>query len=266
MGNGGANNRPTRTPRNRPNMAKIEFRNVSYTPGLPRQGKPLLEHVSFGVDPGEGLTIMGPSGSGKSTLLRLCNRLIDPTDGKILLDGKPIEGYPVQLLRRRVSLVSQTPIFIQDLSLEKNLLFPINEGREATDPTDGLAPRLLEQVGLAPEILQRRPEDLSVGEAQRFSLARALAAEPEVFLLDEPTSALDPTARSQIEDLVKRLQAAHGWTLLFVTHDLEQARRMGGKGVLIIDGRVVESGTVEDLLERSQYEVTRRFMSGDLEP
>ena len=163
-----------------------------------------------------GLTAMvGSSGAGKTTLLRLLNRLDDPDAGHVLLDGKDVREYDVLELRRRVQYVGQVPV-----------TFPgtVAENLAVAEPSaDAVA--LLERVGLAPVLVERRADALSVGEAQRLSLARALACDPEALLLDEPTSALDTTSKSGVEQLIRSL-ADGGLTVVLVTHDPRQAAEL----------------------------------------
>jgi len=248
-------------------MAKIELRAVSYAvpPSAAGDGR-ILRQVSLAVEAGQSLTILGPSGSGKSTLLRLCNRLIDPGEGELFFQGRPMFELPVVELRRKVGLVFQTPILLKDLSLRDNLLFAVHCCRkDSPGDEEALAKRLLDQVGLPVSILEQRPEELSVGQAQRLCLARTLATHPEVLLLDEPTSALDPTARLGIERLVAALRRDHTLTSIFVTHDLAQARRLGGRAAVLVRGRIVEEGPVEAILDHPAQELTQRFVSGNLE-
>ena len=163
-----------------------------------------------------GLTAMvGSSGAGKTTLLRLLNRLDDPDAGQVLLDGKDVRQYDVLQLRRRVQYVGQVPV-----------TFPgtVAENLAMAEPSADAA-ALLERVGLSTTLVERRADALSVGEAQRLSLARALACEPEALLLDEPTSALDTASKGGIEQLIRSL-AGGGLTVVLVTHDPRQAAEL----------------------------------------
>jgi putative ABC transport system ATP-binding protein len=163
-----------------------------------------------------GLTAMvGSSGAGKTTLLRLLNRLDDPDVGQVLLDGKDVREYDVLMLRRRVQYVGQVPV-----------TFPgtVAENLAMADPSAD-TPALLGRVGLSPALAERRADALSVGEAQRLSLARALACAPEALLLDEPTSALDTTSKGGVEQLIRSL-ADGGLTVVLVTHDPRQAAEL----------------------------------------
>lgn len=244
---------------------KIEFESVSYRVSGEDEAKTeILRDLAFSVPAGQSLTILGPSGSGKSTLLRLCNRLIEPSQGVIRYDGRVLDTYPVAQLRRRIGLVFQTPVLFQDLTLKENLLYARTLDGKQPDRAELNVETLLERVGLPPAMLEQKPETLSAGQAQRLCLARTLAAEPDVLLLDEPTSALDPSAKLEIERLIVRLLEEAGRTGIFVTHDLDQARRLGGRAAVLVRGRIVESGPVEELLDRPREDLTQRFVSGSL--
>jgi putative ABC transport system ATP-binding protein len=163
--------------------------------------------------PADGLTLfVGPSGAGKTTLLRLLNRLDDPDAGTVLLDGRNVCEYDVLQLRRRVQSVSQVPVTFPG-TVTENVLLGLSGGADV--------PGLLERVGLSSSLASREADRLSVGEAQRMSLARALARNPDVLLLDEPTSALDAESKRGVERLIRRL-ADDGLTVVMVTHDESQ--------------------------------------------
>lgn len=215
---------------------------VSYV----RDGETVLEDVSA-VLKGPATCIAGPSGSGKSTLLRLLNRLADPQAGRILYRDRELDSYDVLELRRRVCLVPQLPALIEGTVGENVAFGPQLAGREI--PSERIA-ELLTLAGLDPSFAPRDADRLSVGEQQRVMLARALALEPEVLLLDEPTSALDDEAKAAIEAAVVELTRRLDVSLVVVTHDLEQARRLAQWVVRLSEGRVVSAGTALEVLAR----------------
>jgi putative ABC transport system ATP-binding protein len=218
-------------------MALFELDEVTLT----RAGRTVLDRVDATLPEGASC-IAGPSGSGKSSVLRLLNRLADPDDGTVRYREDDVRGRDPLELRREVCLVPQLPALL-DGSVEDNVRFAARlAGREPN------VPRLLELAGLRSAYRERDSSQLSVGEQQRAMLARALALEPRVLLLDEPTSALDVDARDAVERTVAELRERIDVSVVLVTHDLAQARRMASWVVRLDAGRVVEQGPVRELL------------------
>ena len=204
----------------------------------------IVQDISLEVYRGELFGLVGPSGSGKSSLLRLLNRLDEPTHGTVFLEDQDYRQIPPQELRRRIGMMTQRP-FLFPGDIAANLRFgPAQRGE--TLPDSEIA-SLLERVGL-PGFAARNVANLSGGEQQRVSLARALANRPEILLLDEPTSALDEQAKTGVEDLVRNLVSADGYTFVLVTHDREQARRVCDRVAIIEAGRLVQIGGTQDVL------------------
>jgi putative ABC transport system ATP-binding protein len=204
----------------------------------------IVNDISLSVERGELLGVVGPSGSGKSSLLRLLNRLDEPTGGTVFLNGVDYRVIEARELRRRIGMVTQRPyLFLGDVAA--NLRFGPEQRGEAL--SDGDIAGLLERVGL-PGFAARTVANLSGGEQQRVSLARALANRPEVLLLDEPTSALDEKAKAGIEELIRSLAAGNSFTCMLVTHDLEQARRLCRRVARMDRGRLVQVGATEEVL------------------
>jgi putative ABC transport system ATP-binding protein len=192
--------------------------------GLDRGGRSVLDSFSAAIP--EGATaIVGPSGAGKSTLLRLLNRLADPDRGEISYRGRPLNSYEPLALRREVSLVPQLPALLEG-TVESNLRYAAELAGEELDVEETLA-----RAGLDPSFAERDVAKLSVGEQQRAMLARALAQRPAVLLLDEPTSALDHAARDAVEATLAALRSESNLSLVLVSHDPEQARRLGDRVV-----------------------------------
>jgi UDP-glucose/iron transport system ATP-binding protein len=215
----------------------FELRDVS----LDRGGHRVLDSIDADIPTG-ATAIVGPSGSGKSTLLRLLDRLADPDAGTISYRGRPLTSYDPLALRREVSLVPQLPALIEG-TVESNILYAAGlAGREAD------VAECLRLAGLAFAFAGRDVAKLSVGEQQRAMLGRALSQEPRVLLLDEPTSALDGTARDAIEKTLAELRRELDISLLVVTHDPEQARRLGDWALRLEAGRVVAAGALEEAL------------------
>jgi UDP-glucose/iron transport system ATP-binding protein len=214
----------------------FELRDVS----LVRGGRRVLDSVSADIP--EGATaVVGPSGAGKSTLLRLLNRLADPDSGSISYRDRPLGSYDPLELRRRVSLVPQLPALLEG-TVGSNVAYAAQLAGKRSD-----ARRCLRLAGLDPGFAERDVAKLSVGERQRAMLGRALAQEPEVLLLDEPTSALDHEARDAIEATLADLRRELEISIVLVSHDPEQARRLGEWVVRMGDGRVAECGPLAEV-------------------
>jgi putative ABC transport system ATP-binding protein len=204
----------------------------------------LASDVSVEIRTRELVAVVGPSGSGKSSFLRLLNRLDEPTSGTVHLEGMDYRQIPPRELRRRVGMVTQRA-FLFPGSVAENISFgPRQRGEELPpDEIDGL----LVHVGL-PGFGDRNVANLSGGEAQRVSLARALANSPTVLLLDEPTSALDEEAKLGIELLIKKTVQQSHLTCIFVTHDFEQASRIADRVMVLQAGRLLKVGSAEEVL------------------
>ena len=215
----------------------FKLRDVS----LSRAGRLVLDSVGAEIPVG-ATAVVGPSGSGKSTLLRLLNRLADPDAGTIAYRGRPLAEYDPLTLRREVALVPQLPALL-DGTVESNLRFAAGLAGEELD-----IGRRLRLAGLDPGFAKRDVAKLSVGEQQRAMLARALSQKPDVLLLDEPTSALDQAARDAIEATLGELRRELDISIVLVSHDPEQARRLSDWVVRLEGGRAVEAGPVEGML------------------
>jgi putative ABC transport system ATP-binding protein len=204
----------------------------------------VVADISLDVYHGEMLGIVGASGSGKSSLLRLLNRLDEPTSGTVFLDGQDYRQFSPRELRRRVGMVTQRP-FLFPGNVAGNIRFgPLQRGEVVAD--EDIA-RLLERVAL-PGFAAREVANLSGGEQQRVSLARALANRPDILLLDEPTSALDEQAKMGVEQLICSLVKDTSLTCVMVTHDREQARRMCDRVALLEAGRLIQFGKPAEVL------------------
>src|SRR3954454_3707531 len=219
----------------------FELDDVVYSRG----GEVVLSGISVRLPVGSS-SVLGPSGSGKSTLLRLLNRLADPDSGTVLYEGKDVRSYDPLALRREVSLVPQLPALIEGTVHENIAYGPRLAGRSFN------ARSCLELAGLSAAFEERDASRLSVGEQQRGMLARALALEPRVLLLDEPTSALDQSSRDAVEGTLKRLRVRTAISLVVVTHDIAQARRLSEYVVRIDSGRVIAQGPAAELLAQPE--------------
>ncbi|MBS6534759.1 ABC transporter ATP-binding protein [Peptoniphilus harei] len=209
----------------------------------------VLDDLNFEIKEGEFFVLVGPSGSGKTTTLKLINRLIEQTEGDIFFQGKNIKDYPLREMRLEMGYVLQEIALFPNLTVAENIgLIPemkkINK-KEIAKRVDSL----LKQVDLDPKVYKNRlPEDLSGGEKQRIGILRAIAANPKVLLMDEPFSVLDPISRGQLQDLVKKLHKDYKITTVFVTHDMREAIKLADRICLMRDGKVVQIGSPDDLV------------------
>lgn len=205
--------------------------------------------------------ILGPSGSGKTTLLRLLNKLETPDEGAIFIDEKNIADFPPRELRRDIGMVFQTPALF-DCTVEDNILYGPRLNKLHKDRTD--VRELLEIVGLQTIEPTRSVANLSVGQQQRVSFARALANEPKVLLLDEPTSALDPTTARKLLEIIQKINHAIGIEIIMVTHILPHAEKIADSVCLLVNGKVVETGQARDFFISPNTEFGQKFIRGEL--
>ena len=213
----------------------VEFRRAACAVN----GRALVEDISFGIEPGEAVVLLGRSGSGKTTTLKLVNRLLEPTSGVVLVEGNATVQWDPIRLRRRIGYVIQEVGLFPHFTVERNVaLVPTLEGWPE-DKTRERVREMLMLVGLEPERFSARyPRELSGGHRQRVGVARALAADPAILLLDEPFGALDPVTRSEIQKEFRALQERLGKTMIFVTHDLREAFILGDRIGLMKDGKL----------------------------
>ncbi|WP_018150085.1 quaternary amine ABC transporter ATP-binding protein [Leeia oryzae] len=221
-----------------------------------------VNNVSFEVGAGEIFVLMGLSGSGKSTLIRLINRLVDPTDGKIIIDGEDVAKLPpqklVDLRRKDMSMVFQSFALMPHRTVIANAAFGLEVAGMPKKQREMQAMTVLEQVGLA-AFAHKYPHQLSGGMQQRVGLARALAVNPSLMLMDEAFSALDPLKRSEMQDVLLKLQREHRRTIFFVSHDLEEALRIGTRIAIMEGGRLVQVGTPQEIVENPAEDYVRDF-------
>lgn len=223
-----------------------------------------VDDVSFSVERGELFVIMGLSGSGKSTLIRMVNRLIEPTAGSMLVDGTDVvsmnDGALRGLRNKRVSMVFQHFALFPHRSIGDNVAYGLKTRGVSPSERTSKAKQALERVGLGHR-LDAYPSELSGGQQQRVGLARALATDADILLMDEPFSALDPLIRRDMQDLLLELQEQFRKTVLFVTHDLNEAMRIGDRIMVMKDGRIVQLGTGPEIIADPATEYVREFVS-----
>ena len=236
----------------------LKFEGVSKT--YPN-GFQAVKNISFEIPAGEILVLIGPSGCGKTTTMKMINRLIPHTSGKISIHGKDITKENVVTLRKNIGYVIQQAGLFPHYTIEDNVgLIPDLKGWDKKKKTERVL-EMLELVGLDPEVYGKRyPKQLSGGQQQRVGVARALAADPEIILMDEPFGALDPITREQLQDELLRLQQEVKKTIVFVTHDMDEALKLGDKIGILKDGEIVQLDTPYELLSNPANDFVESFI------
>lgn len=244
-------------------MSAIIFKNI--TKKYAGTSAPAVDSVSFTVPSGSTCVLVGTSGSGKTTLLRMVNRLIEPGDGEILIEDKNIlQENPVQL-RRRIGYVIQQVGLFPHMNIAENVRVTAEiAGGWTKQRLSARVDELLELVGLPPaEYRKRFPRQLSGGQQQRVGLARALATDPAILLMDEPFGALDAITRKRMQDELLHIQRSVQKTILFVSHDIEEAFKLGDQVAVMAGGKLVQIGSPVDLLVHPADDFVRQLVGGD---
>ncbi len=238
------------------NETAVEFHNVSYSPS----DRPIVSDLNFSIRQGESLVLLGRSGCGKTTTMKLINRLLTPSQGEVRVQGTSTTQWDPIKLRRRIGYVIQETGLFPHYTVEANVgIVPALEGWKPKQ-IKTRAYELLHLVGLDPgKYANRYPHELSGGQRQRVGVARALAADPPVMLMDEPFGALDPITRLDLQKQFRRLQQELGKTVVFVTHDIQEAFALGTRIGLMHEGRMAVLGTPAEFL-RSQHPEARAFL------
>jgi osmoprotectant transport system ATP-binding protein len=227
----------------------VELRNVSKKFGA--NARPVMDRVSFRIEPGETVVLLGSSGAGKTTTLRTINRLVEPDDGEVEVEGREVRSWDPIRLRRRTGYVIQDVGLLPHLSIAENVeLVPKLEGW-SPERRNERARDLLAFVGLAPErFASKRPKELSGGERQRVGVARALAVDPPLLLMDEPFGALDAVNRRRMQDEFLEMKQKLGKTIVIVTHDVPEAMKLGDRIGVMHAGRLLQMGPPSEILGR----------------
>lgn len=236
----------------------IEFKHVSKKYG----NKIAVDDVSFKINEGEFFVLIGPSGCGKTTTLKMINRLIPLTGGYIYFKDSPISDYPVYEMRWDIGYVLQQIALFPHMSVKENIAqVPQMKGWNK-DKIDQRVDELLKMVNLDPDTYRdRKPDELSGGQRQRVGVVRALAADPPVILMDEPFSALDPISRTKLQDDLIELQKQIKKTIIFVTHDIDEAMKLGDRICLLNEGHVEQIDTPEHFINHPKNDFVKQFIS-----
>ena len=237
----------------------IEYKHVA----LRYTDKNILKDVNLRIENGEFMVLVGPSGSGKTTMLKMVNRLLEPTDGNIYMDGKRINDYDERELRLSTGYVLQAIALFPNLTVAENIaLIPEMKGW-SKEKIASKTEELLNKVGLPSiDYAHRLPSELSGGEQQRIGIVRAIIAEPKILLMDEPFSALDAISRKQLQALTKELHKEFGMTTIFVTHDTDEALKLGDRIAVLQEGEIVQVADSKAILAQPTNDFVADLFGG----
>ncbi|MGE7837231.1 ABC transporter ATP-binding protein [Viridibacillus arvi] len=236
----------------------IVFENVSKRYD---DNQPAVNYLNLEIKKGEFFVIIGPSGCGKTTLLKMINRLIRLTEGTIKIEGKRISDYDINELRWNIGYVLQQIALFPHMTIEENIAIVPELKKWSKEQIQQRVHELLNMVGLeADKYSQRKPAELSGGEQQRVGVVRALAADPEIILMDEPFSALDPISRTKLQDDLLNLQRTIKKTIVFVSHDMQEALKLGDRICVMKDGEIVQLGTPQEIMQNPANDFVREFI------
>ena len=239
----------------------IEIKNIVKTAGE----KVILDNISLTIESGSFVVLIGPSGCGKTTTLKLINKLIEPTSGEIYIDGKAISKEDPIKLRRNIGYVIQNIGLFPHLTIKENIeLIPKLKGEKTEQEISDNTERLIKMVGLDPdEFLYKYPSELSGGQQQRIGVIRAIATDSDIILMDEPFSALDPITRTQLQEWLYELQQELKKTIIFVTHDMDEALKLADKICIMQGGKIQQYDTAENLLKHPVNNFVKDFIGSD---
>lgn len=235
----------------------IEFQEVTK---IYKGGKMAVEDVNLSFEKGEFICFIGTSGSGKTTCMRMINRMNEPTKGKILIDNQDIQELNPVELRRKIGYVIQNIGLIPHMTIRENITLVQRLLKVDENTRNQTAEKMIDLVELPREMLDRYPSELSGGQQQRIGVVRALAADQDIILMDEPFGALDPITRDALQDLVKDLQERLGKTIVFVTHDMDEALKLANRIVIMSHGKVIQFDTPEAILRHPANEFVEELI------
>lgn len=238
----------------------IEFDHVSK---IYNGNKVAVEDVNLSFDKGEFICLIGTSGSGKTTTMRMINRMIDPTKGTIRINGEDIQKKNPVELRRQIGYVIQNIGLMPHMTIRDNITLVQRLLKVDKEEQNKTAEKMIDLVELPRDMLDRYPHELSGGQQQRIGVVRALAADQDVILMDEPFGALDPITRDSLQDLVKDLQERLGKTIVFVTHDMDEALKLSNRIAIMDNGKVIQFDTPENILQHPANEFVEELLGED---
>ncbi|MDR0136819.1 ABC transporter ATP-binding protein [Metabacillus idriensis] len=236
----------------------IRFENVSK---VYKDGTNAVRSLDLTIEKGEFFVFIGPSGCGKTTTMKMINRLIDATDGSVFIDGKNVHDYDIHELRWNIGYVLQQIALFPHMTIEENIAIVPELRKWDADKISKRTDELLEMVGLEPSTYRtRKPSELSGGQQQRIGVIRALAADPDIILMDEPFSALDPISREKLQQDMLDLQKRIHKTIVFVTHDMQEALALGDRICVMKDGEAIQIDAPEAIIANPANEFVRQFI------
>ncbi|HCU2101423.1 TPA: betaine/proline/choline family ABC transporter ATP-binding protein [Enterococcus faecalis] len=238
----------------------MEFQHVSK---FYKGGKVAVDDINLSFDKGEFICFIGTSGSGKTTSMRMLNRMTDPSKGKILIDGQDIQKINPVELRRQIGYVIQNIGLMPHMTIRENIVLVPKLLKVPVEERNKIAEKMIDLVELPREMLDRYPNELSGGQQQRIGVVRALAANQDIILMDEPFGALDPITRDSLQDLVKDLQERLGKTIVFVTHDMDEALKLANKIAIMSEGKVIQFDTPDNILRHPANEFVEELIGED---
>lgn len=236
----------------------IQFNQVSKSY---EDGTKAVDSLHLEINKGEFFVLIGPSGCGKTTTMKMINRLIETTEGSILIDGKDIQQYNINELRWDIGYVLQQIALFPHMTIAENIAVVPEMRKWSKEKIKARVDELLQMVGLDPDVYRNRmPDELSGGQKQRIGVVRALAANPKIVLMDEPFSALDPLSREQLQKDIVQLQKKIQKTIVFVTHDMQEALSLGDRICIMKEGKVVQLDTPEGIIHNPKNEFVEEFI------
>ncbi|OEG16983.1 glycine betaine/L-proline transport ATP binding subunit [Enterococcus quebecensis] len=238
----------------------IEFQHVSK---IYKGGKIAVDDINLSFDKGEFICFIGTSGSGKTTSMRMINRMTDPSKGKILINGEDIQTINPVELRRKIGYVIQNIGLMPHMTIRENIVLVPKLLKVDLEERNKIAEKMIDLVELPREMLDRYPNELSGGQQQRIGVVRALAANQDIILMDEPFGALDPITRDSLQDLVKDLQERLGKTIVFVTHDMDEALKLANRIAIMSEGKVIQFDTPDNILRHPVNEFVEELIGED---
>lgn len=239
----------------------IEFKNIKKK----YDKKVILDNFNLSIEEGEFLTVVGRSGCGKTTLLKMINGLINPDEGEILVRGKSTKNIDIIKLRRNIGYVIQGSILFPHMSVEENISYVPNLlNKKNKLKTKNAINKWMKIVDLEEDLLKRYPNQLSGGQQQRVGIARALAASPDILLMDEPFGAVDEITRSSLQDEIIRIQKESNITIIFITHDIREALKLGTKVLIMDEGKIQQLSNPDEILNNPSNDFVKKLVKNNI--